>query len=255
MSTQVPPAGRLSGRRVLVVGGAGSIGSATCERLLAEGASVVATDRNPESLATAAEKMAVNGDPVHTEVIDIASADSIAAGVAGAMSALGGLDGLVNATGISHQGVSFDEETLEGWGQVLAVNLTGGFALAKAVVPHLVAGSSIVFVSSGGAEKGLPLNLAYGASKGGLRNLTMGLALALAERGIRVNSVGPGLMEYPMRNTANQADRRVGRTEQVPLGRLGRGADIAAAVAYLLSDDAAWVSGQNLYVDGGSLAR
>jgi 3-oxoacyl-[acyl-carrier protein] reductase len=245
---------RLSGRRVLVLGGAGSIGAATCERLLAEGAHVVAADRNAESLAAVAGREAACGR-LHTVVIDIAAAESIAAGVARSVGELGGLDAVVNATGISHQGVTLEEETLSGWEQVIAVNLTAAFALAKAVVPHLAAGSSVVFVSSGAAERGLPLNLAYGASKGGLRNFTMGLSAALAGRGIRVNSVGPGLMEFPMRNTASQVGLREGRTQDVPLGRLGRGADIAAAVAYLISDDAAWVTGQNFYVDGGSLAR
>lgn len=246
---------RLAGVRALVAGGAGSVGAGICERLLAEGATVVAADRNPESLTAFVEKTKVGGDRLHGIVMDLASVESINSGVAEAVSKLGGLDAVVNSVGISHQGTTFDEETLDGWNEVLTVNLTGAFALAKAAVPHMGEGGSIVNITSTGAEMGLPLNLAYGASKGGLRNLTLGLSLALAERGIRVNAVGPGLMEYPVRNTRTTVERRVGRTRDVPLGRLGKGSDIGAAVAFLISADAEWITGQNIYVDGGSSAR
>jgi len=245
--------GRVAGKRAFVVGGAGSIGSGIVEALLQEGARVVVGDFNQEALdAFLSSADSGNASGV---VVDIADAESVAAAVAAAAAELGGIDILVNATGISHQGTSFDEETLEGWNRVLAVNLTGAFVLAKAAVEHMPTGAAYVMVSSTGAERGLPLNLAYGASKGGMANLTKGLAVALAPRGIRVNTVGPGLMEYPVRNGARSTDARVGRTEVVPLGRLGRGRDIGNVVCFLTSDEAAWVTGQNVYVDGGSLAR
>lgn len=245
--------GRLAGKRALVVGGAGSIGSGIVVKLLDEGAHVVAADRNPASLE--ALTRGHDGAALSTAVIDIADMASTAAGVADAVAQLGGLDIVVNATGISHQGVTLDDETLDGWNQVLAVNLTGSFVLVKQTLPHLGEGASYVFVSSTGAERGLPLNLAYGASKAGLANFTKGLASSLGPRGIRVNTVGPGLMAYPVRNDADNSTRRVGRTEVVPLGRLGEGSDIGNVVAFLSSDEAGWVTGQNIYVDGGSLAR
>lgn len=248
--------GRLTGRRAVVAGGAGNVGGGVCERLLAEGATVVATDWNAESLELLAKRLDVPGERFRTTVMDMGDPSDVATGVARAAELLGGgLDIAVNTVGISHQGTSFEDETVAGWAQVIAVNLTGAFAFAKAAVELMSEGGAIVNVSSGGAERGLPLNLAYGASKGGLRNLTLGLSLALADRGIRVNAVGPGLMDHPMKNDKTVVDARVGRTEQVPLGRLGTGADIGAAVAYLVSDDASWVTGQNLYVDGGNLAR
>lgn len=242
--------GRLEGKRALVVGGAGSIGAGIVAKLVAEGATVVAADRNTSALAGVTADGAVS-----SAVIDIADPESVAAGVADAVAAMGGLDIVVNATGISHQGRTIDEETVEGWNEVLSVNLTGNFILVKATLEHLSEGSAYVFISSTGAERGLPLNLAYGATKAGLANFTKGLSNAVAERGIRVNTVGPGLMAYPVRNDQDRTDRRIGRTDVVPLGRLGEGSDIANVVAFLASDEAGWVTGQNVYVDGGSLAR
>lgn len=244
---------RLVGARILVAGGAGAIGAGICGRLLAEGATVVAADRNPTSLSAFVDG-ADAGEALHSVPMDLGDTDSIAVGVTEAVELMGGLDAVVNAVGISHQGTGFDDETLEGWNEVISVNLTGAFALAKHAVPRMGDGSSIVNITSTGAEMGLPLNLAYGASKGGMRNLTKGLARALADRGIRVNAVGPGLMEYPVRNERATTERRVGRTEIVPLGRLGTGADIGSTVAWLVSADAGWVTGQNIYVDGGSTA-
>ncbi|WP_162248482.1 SDR family NAD(P)-dependent oxidoreductase [Microbacterium sp. Root61] len=245
--------GRVQGKRVLVVGGAGSIGAAIVERMLQEGARVVAADRNPASLA--AFEASAGHPSLSSAIIDISDPASVKSGVAKTLADLGGLDVVVNATGISHQGTTLEEETVEGWNQVLAVNLTGSFVLAKETLDHLSEGASYVFISSGGAEHGLPLNLAYGASKAGLANFTKGLSLAVADRGVRVNTVGPGLMAYPVRNDADQKERREGRTDVVPLGRLGEGADIAGMVAFLASDEASWVTGQNIYVDGGSMAR
>lgn len=253
MAQELPT--RLAGHRVIVAGGAGAVGRGICERLLAEGASVVAADWNTEALDNVKNELRAPFSQLSTVRLDMGDVASIQTGMADAIATLGGLDSAINAVGISHQGTSFDDETIEGWSQVITVNLTGAFAFAKAAVPHMPDGGAIVNISSGGAEMGLPLNLAYGASKGGLRNLTFGLSLALAERQIRVNAVGPGLMEFPMKNKRTTVDRREGRTEQVPLGRLGRGSDIGAAVAYLISDDAEWVTGQNIYVDGGALAK
>lgn len=251
MSTQRQ--GRVEGRRALVIGGAGSIGAAIVENLLHEGARVVAADRNPSSLGDVQKRHA--DARLTTVVIDAADPESVRSGVAQAVSELGGLDIVVNATGISHHGTALDDETLAGWNEVIAVNLTGNFVLVKETLEHMGQGAAYVFISSTGAERGLPLNLAYGASKAGLANFTKGLSTSVAPRGIRVNTVGPGLMSYPVRNKADQTERRVGRTEVVPLGRLGEGADIASTVTFLASDDAGWVTGQNIYVDGGSLAR
>lgn len=246
--------GRVAGKRALVVGGAGAIGSGIVETLLDEGATVVVGDFNPQSMEAFVSSL--ESDRVSGVVVDIADPTSVADAVSAAVEALGGgIDVLVNATGISHQGRTFDEETIEGWNQVLAVNLTGAFVLIKAAADHMAERSAYVMVSSTGAMRGLPLNLAYGASKGGMANFTMGLATSLAPRGIRVNTVGPGLMEHPVRNGALETELRVGRIEAVPLGRLGTGRDIGRVVCFLASGDAGWVTGQNVYVDGGSLAR
>lgn len=246
-------AGRVEAKRALVVGGAGSIGAAIVAKLLEEGARVVAADRNLAAL-TEIERHHLT-EKYSSVVIDIADAGSVRDGVGSAVSTLGGLDIVVNATGISHQGKTLEEETVEGWNEVLAVNLTGSFVLVKSTLEHMGEGAAYVFVSSTGAERGLPLNLAYGATKAGLANFTKGLANSVAPRGIRVNTVGPGLMAFPVRNDRDSTDRRVGRTEVVPLGRLGEGSDVANVVTFLASDEAGWVTGQNIYVDGGSLAR
>ncbi|MCR2824078.1 SDR family NAD(P)-dependent oxidoreductase [Microbacterium sp. zg.Y909] len=246
--------GRVAGKRALVVGGAGAIGSGIVEKLLEEGATVVVGDFNRESLDIFTSSL--GNDAVSGVVVDITDQASVTDAVTAAVENLGGgIDILVNATGISHQGTTFDEETVEGWNRVLAVNLTGAFVLIKAAVAHMGAGAAYVMISSTGAVRGLPLNLAYGASKGGMANYTQGLATALAPRGIRVNTVGPGLMEHPVRNGAVSTEVRVGRDDVVPLGRLGTGRDIGNVVCFLASDEASWVTGQSVYVDGGSLAR
>lgn len=251
MSTAV--SGRVAGKRALVVGGAGSIGAAVVQKLLEEGARVVASDRNESSLSAVQE--GYSGTQLSTAVIDISNPESVRSGVAQVVAELGGLDIVVNATGISHHGTSLDDETVEGWNQVIAVNLTGSFVLVKETLDHMSDSSAYVMVSSTGAERGLPLNLAYGAAKAGLANFTKGLAVSVAPRGIRMNTVGPGLMEFPVRKDhEDNTVRREGRTEVVPLGRLGTGSDVASMVTFLASDEASWVTGQSVYVDGGSLA-
>lgn len=232
--------GRLAGKRALVTGGASGIGAGIVERFRDEGAAVVVAD--------------LDGGDVDC---DVRSAASVDAAVADAAARLGGLDTLVlNAgrpvVGAAHV-VSEDD-----WNDGLATNLTGPYLCAKAAWPHLEAagGGSITITASVVGILGSTNQAAYCVSKAGAIMLARCLALDGAPAGIRANCVAPGFVQTPMleRFLAEQEDPdavRAGAAALHPLGRLGRPRDVADAFVYLASDEAEWVTGTALVVDGG----
>jgi len=244
---------RLSGRRTLITGAAGGIGRAVAERCVAQAARVVIMDVDCDAAqATATDlgaELGLGGD--------VTDAGAVERAVAEAAAALGGLDGVVNNAGIPMTGTvaELDEDD---WDRVLAVNLKGAYLVSRAAWPHLRAGDGGVIVNTGSiagmwATENQP---AYAAAKGATIMLTKCMALDGAREGIRVNSVSPGFIETPMleRFMADQPDPGAVRdalTGRAPLGRLGTPLDIADAFVYLLSDEAGWVTGTNLVVDGG----
>jgi NAD(P)-dependent dehydrogenase (short-subunit alcohol dehydrogenase family) len=247
---------RLEGRRVLVVG-AGTqpsdepdppVGNGRAIAVLAarEGAEVVCADRD----RTAAEETAAwidrEGGTATVEVADVASEDDCAALVAATGA---GLDGLVLNVGIG-RGVGIADTSAHDWDTTFAVNLRGHFLLTREALPHLEEGSAIVFISSvAGLRPGSRLP-AYDASKAGLIGLCRHVALEGARRGVRANVVAPGLIDTPMGRWATRGRPARDRTP-VPLGRQGTGWEIASAAVFLLSDDAGYITGQVLPVDGG----
>jgi meso-butanediol dehydrogenase/(S,S)-butanediol dehydrogenase/diacetyl reductase len=238
---------RFAGKVALVTGAASGIGKATVERLLAEGASIVAVDVQPS-----AEDDRVAG--VVGSVADPAVADEA---VRTAVDRFGGLHVVANVAGILRT-ANAHEHSLEMWQQVLDVNLTGTFLVCKAAIPVLLdgGGGAIVNMASTAAHAGQAWGAAYSASKGGVLAFTRVLAVEYAKRGIRANTVSPGSITTPITDSFDfpqGADTKLVHRSMAISGPAGPEV-IAAAIAYLGSDDALHVNGADLRVDGGTLS-
>jgi glucose 1-dehydrogenase len=242
---------RLHNRRILVTGAARGLGLAIAQRCVAEGAQVMLADVLPEGEARAAELGAAF---VHC---DVTNRDAIAAAIAATVARFGGLDGLVNNAGIAPKGDIFSE-TPDQFERVITTNLTAAFHATQLAVPHMIAagGGVIVNMSSVNALLTIPALLAYNVAKGGLNQLTRNTAVALAPHNIRVVGIGPGTILTELAKNAVMADAaaRDQILSRTPLGRAGEPDEIAAIAAFLLSDEASYITGETLYADGGRLA-
>lgn len=246
-----PVSGRLAGRVAIVTGGARGQGASHVDRLAREGATVIAGDVLDDAGAELAARLAAEGLPVHYRRLDVTDADDWAAAVAAAR-ALGPLRILVNNAGILHVS-SIEEETVEAWNRVLAVNLTGALLGTRAAIPALreAGGGAIINVASIFGPIAAAEHAAYSASKAALIALTKTAALELAGDEIRVNAICPGGVVSPM----TEDDPDGGVVPDTPLGRRAHVREISGAVAYLASDDATFVTGTELVIDGGYTAR
>lgn len=246
--------GRLQGKVALVTGAGSGIGKETALRFAAEGARVAAADlKGDTARATAAE---IGGDALGLE-LNVTSAASIAAGLEALLAHFGGIDVVVNNAGVTIVGSIMDLSE-ELWDRELDTNLKSIFLVSKAAWPHLVArgGGSILVTASICSTHALQNDAAYCASKAGAAMLTQCMALDGAKVGIRANCVLPGFIDTPMihgyfDDQPDPAASRRGAEAMHPLGRLGTPRDIADAFVYLASDDARWVTGTRLVVDGG----
>ena len=250
--------GRLDGKSALVAGAGSGIGGAGAALLAREGAAVMCGDVNGAAAEACAAAIRAAGGKAGALALDVADRTSIDAAVARTVAEFGGIDVLVDSAGISTTASVLDL-TREAWDRVLAVNLTGMFLLGQAVARQMVAqgrGGSIVNVTSQLAEVGIKQKTAYLASKGGARSLTIGMALDLAPHGIRVNAVAPGpTLTGLTRDRFADDDVREWTLSRIPLGRIGEPADLAGAIVFLASDEARWVTGTTIVVDGGYLAE
>lgn len=256
---QATPCGRLAGRRILVVG-AGTrasddpdppIGNGRAMAILAarEGAKVAAADVDPAAVQGTLDWLTREGHEAVALVGDVADAATCERLIAEAAARLGGLDGLVLNVGIAG-GMNLEGTTPEIWDHVFAVNLRSHFLLARAALPRMPAGGAIVFVSSvAGIRPGSRIP-AYDTSKAGMFALCRHVALEGARQRVRANVVVPGLIDTPLGRLATAM--RPGRAQTpVPLGRQGTGWEVAYATLFLLSNEASYVTGQELVVDGG----
>lgn len=237
---------RLEGRVALVTGAGGGIGRATVERLMSEGAIVIATDiREIDSLGSLALVHDVSSESAWAEVVTVVE------------SRFGRLDILVNNAGQTDFGV-IEGTSLEEFNQVVAASQTSVFLGMKACGPLLKAsghGSVINMSSILGTTGGLGGSPAYSAAKGAVRTLTKSTAIRWAAKGVRVNSLHPGFTDTPMLEHAAQTGVLERMLNATPMGRLGTPSEIAAAVAFLASDDASFMTGEEMHVDGGFTAR
>jgi short-subunit dehydrogenase len=242
---------------VIVTGAASGIGRACAEALAAEGRRVALWDIAP-GVAGVADSL---GMP-HS-VVDVCDATAMAAAVDVAVAALDGVDGLVHAAGrvIPEPVGTYTEES---WDAVLDVNLRAQAMLVQLLLPYLRAaatrgdsgGPAVVGISSIEGLTANPFIPAYCASKAGLLGLTRSMAAQLGPEGIRVNAVCPGFIRTPMLQVAIDIDEiRQGFEQAAPLGRLGRAEEVAAAVAFLMSERASFITGAHLVVDGGVTSR
>ena len=243
---------RFTGRVVLVTGAGHGIGRGVAERFGQEGAHVVVNDVAPTADAAARAITAAGGEAIGV-VADVSRKADVDRLFDTALDRFGDVNVLVNCAGLVNESRHFFEGDEAWWDRVLDVNLKGVY-LCSDRAARLMArrtGGSIISMSSGGATKAHRGNVAYDASKGGIEAFTRAAALDLAPYGIRVNAVAPGsILTMPL---SEQEQRERGNT--VPLGRLGTPEEIAAAVAFLASDDARYITGHTLAVDGGLLAQ
>ncbi|MGQ0803195.1 MAG: SDR family NAD(P)-dependent oxidoreductase [Actinomycetota bacterium] len=246
---------RLAGRSVLVTGAASGMGRATTERLVGEGANVTAIDRDEPGLEETV-KLADAGDRVVAHAADVSREEDVVAAVDAAVTAFGGLSGVVTCAGIFHPGdlKPAADVTLDDFLHVIEVNLAGTFLAIKYALPHLVsAGGSIVTIASTAALRGHGFGSGYTASKGGVDALTRLVATQYGRQGVRANCICPGGIDTPMtagRFLSPEATEVF--EKRVPLARVGQPEEIASVAAFLLSDDAAYLSGQTIAVDGAS---
>ncbi len=253
MATKVPLRMRLEARTALVTGGAGGIGAATARRLAAEGARVGIAD-----LAVAAGREIAAELDGHAVAMDVTDTASVRAGVAAVSEALGPIDVLVNNAGTDRFSffVKSDEEL---WDFVLGVNLRGVLACTHAVLGTMQErrAGAIVNVASEAGRVGSQGSATYSAAKAGVIGFTKAIAREAARYGVRCNAVAPGPIETPLLNAAPEQLGEIGvRLKQgmvnaTALGRSGEPEEVAAAIAYLASDDASYVTGQTLNVSGG----
>ena len=247
---------KLSGKRAIVTGGAAGIGAAIAGRFAAEGARVAIADRNREKAEAAADQLRGTGADVVAIGVDVASAGPVQDMVRDCVARFGGLDILVNNAGIVHPDDSEIETTTdEAWDTTLAVNLKGMFLCSKHAIPVISAagGGAILNISSIVAMVGsYPAQIAYTASKGGVLSMSREMAVGLARRGIRVNAICPGwtATEMAMGLMRDEAAFEL-RRMHIPMGRMGLPSEIATAAAFLVSDEASYITGQAFAVDGG----
>lgn len=239
----------LTGMTALVTGASGGIGSAIAKALAGQGARVALSGTREDALKGVAAEL--GGDQVILPC-NLGDAEAVEALVPAAVEALGGkLDILVNNAGVTRDGLIMRMKD-EDWADVIRINLEANFRLCRAAARPMMKArhGRIVSITSVVGATGNPGQANYAASKGGVTAMTKALAQELASRNITVNCVAPGFISSPMTDVLPDAQKDA-LTGRIPAGRLGEGADVGAAVAYLASNEAAYVTGQTIHVNGG----
>lgn len=245
---------RLNGKVAIITGAGSGIGRAAAETFAREGAKVVVADRNPEAAAVTVHAIAQGGGEARAVEVDVSRSADVAQMVDRAIRSFGTVDILYNHAGINRPSKVVDLSE-EDWDLVIATNLKSVFLGCKYVLPHMVAQRSGSIVNTGGTFGfyGRTEFPAYCSAKGAVHNLTKQIALDYSPYGIRINAVCPGFIDTPM-NKDVPDDVRAKIVATQPLGRPGRADEVVAAALFLASDEASFITGTTLLVDGGQLS-
>ena len=244
-------------RVAVVTGGASGIGRSICEHLARHGRRVAVLDLDGAAAESACEALRATGAQSHAGQVDVSDRSAVDAAFDRVRTELGPIGILVTSAAISGF-APFEAITLEDWSRTLAVNLTGTFHCLQSAIPDMAAArwGRIVTISSAAGQTGSPRQGHYSASKGGVIALTKTVALEYASRGITANTIPPFTVDTPMLRAAQESrylPKSDGLARMVPAGRLGTGDDIAAVCAFLCSDEAGYITGQVIGVNGGAV--
>ncbi|HEX4287872.1 MAG TPA: SDR family NAD(P)-dependent oxidoreductase [Trebonia sp.] len=243
-------------RAAFVTGGASGIGLSIGEHLARAGHGVAIADYNGDAAEAAAAAIRDGGGRAIAVQVDVSDRSQVDKAVEAARGELGPVGILVTSAAVS-RAERFEEMAAESWEQIIAVNLTGTFHCVQAVIEDMTEAGwgRVVMISSSSAQRGSPRMTHYAASKGGVIAFGKALALEFAARGVTVNNIAPSVIETPMVEQMRAAGK-VGSSDAmargVPVGRMGTGDDIAAACMYLVSEEASYITGQTVSVNGGS---
>ncbi|OGO01500.1 MAG: hypothetical protein A2Y59_02405 [Chloroflexi bacterium RBG_13_52_14] len=243
---------RLEDRVVIVTGGGRGIGQGICFRFADEGAKVAIFDVMPAEAREVAKEIVKSGGTALALKVDVTKVSEIEKAVKEVVSKFGKVDILVNNAGITRQ-CKVADMTDEIWDSVVDVNLKGVFLCCRAVIPHMKAQKygKIVSIASILAQRGGAYYAHYGATKAGVVSFTQSLAIELGRHNINVNAIGPGIIDTPMAAGDVKSELQQSLIKRIPLRRIGTPRDIANAALFLASDEAAYITGQCLYVCGG----
>jgi NAD(P)-dependent dehydrogenase (short-subunit alcohol dehydrogenase family) len=240
---------RLHNKVAIVTGAASGIGAAIATAMIAEGARVLLVDRDGARLTSVAGGLGEQARTLEVDVTDDAAASTI---VASCVDSFGRLDVVVNSAGVLETGPA-ESVTRQTYDRLMGINVKAPFFIVQAAIPHLRPGSSVIFIASGNAALASPGGSIYATSKGALVSMTRGLTADLSAQGVRVNCISPGPVETPLLDAAlADPDVTASIIRGVPAGRLGQSEEIASAAVFLASDEASFVYGANLAIDGGT---
>ena len=239
----------LDGRVAVITGGSGGIGMATAERMLASGARVALWDRDPEALDAARERF----PGACCFVVDVTDEDSVEPAAAATFEAVGRIDILVNAAGVTAPKATILDTQLDSWRRIVDINLTGTFLTSRAVGRRMVAADygRIVNLGSVAGKEGNPFSAAYSASKAAVHSLTKSLAKELAKTGVRVNCVTPAIVATRNLYHDQPEEMRNLWVSRVPMGRPGLPEEVAAMISWLASEDCSFTTGAAFDLSGG----
>ena len=246
---------KLANKVAIVTGGASGLGCAIAQHFAREGAAVVVADRDIARAGAVAADIEASGAKAMACEVDVASESAVRAMTRAAVKRFGPIGILVTSAGVGMQ-KPFMQTTLADWDRILSINLTGAFLCGQAAAESMIeAGSGrIIHIASGAGLRGVPGRAAYGSSKGGLIMLTKVMAVELGDHGITVNALAPGAIDTPMARQVHTTATRTAYVGATPLHRYGSLEEVSGSAVFLASDDAGYITGHTLEVDGGITA-